>query len=294
MLVCLLSLISLFAGNALAASELMSRCFSANEVALTFEGGPDPHKTLLVLDALKKNNATATFFLRAVSLNGWPAIQAAKRIVADGHTVGLLLEPTMEQRKDISIDVLASSIANHIDIIEKTIGKRPKFLRANYANTTTKFGDYLNSNGYICTIAGIDVHDDEPTVMGTSTGPLRAIINELTLKPSAIIRLHDTNQLTANMAKDIIEYLKVTAGKKLVDIVNCTGMAYAYDAGQKEGKAGEDAGDRPLDLDGHLFDTPKPKESPIDQARENSGSIMTVILRYVFGLSLTVLAVLIL
>jgi peptidoglycan/xylan/chitin deacetylase (PgdA/CDA1 family) len=259
-------------------SELMSRCFAPDQVALTFEGGPDAAKTPLILDALKRFNATATFFVRAVSLNGWPAIQTAKRIVSEGHAIGLLLEPTMEQRQDISIDVLASSIANHIDIIDKTIGRRLKFVRANYANTTSKFGDYLNSNGYICTVPGIDVKDEGGVVAG-SLGPLRAIINELPLKGSPIIRLHDTAALTANMAKDIVEYLQVTAGKKLVDIVNCTGMAFAYDQSKdgisdfKEGRL--DVGDKPLDIDGHLFDPPKPRrvDEPADRRQSSSGSV---------------------
>ena len=252
-------------------SELLSRCFNADEIALTFEGGPDAQKTPLVLDALKRYNATATFFLRAVSLDSWPAIKMAKRIVDEGHTIGLLLEPTMEQREDISIEVLASSIQNHIDIIDKTIGKRPKFLRANYANTTTKFGGFLNSNGYICTVPAIDAND---LVLPTPQSPLKAILNALPLQSSPIIRLHDTASLTANMAKDIIEHMVVRTNKRLVDIVNCTGMGYAYEKSQVDPKeVGKGAiGDRPLDMSGNLFAPPPPAKNDWEDEEDDDGT----------------------
>jgi hypothetical protein len=237
-----------------------SKCVTDGDVALTFEGGPDPSKTPRILDALKKYNATATFFIRAVSLDGWASINVAKRILEEGHVIGLLVEPTMEKTKDLSLDTLSSSVNHHLDIVEKTVGKRPMFVRANFVNTTVKFGDFLNSNGLICTAPGLDTMDQE---QGQS--PLKHIINELPRFSSPIIRLHDTSSVTSDMAKDIVDYVKVTARKRLVDIVNCTGMAQAYskDNGLKLGK---DIGDRPLDTDGGLF-APK---GPLDAAA-NSG-----------------------
>jgi peptidoglycan/xylan/chitin deacetylase (PgdA/CDA1 family) len=233
-----------------------SKCFADGDVALTFEGGPDAGRTPPILDALKKYNATATFFLRAVSLDGWGAIDVAKRILKEGHVIGLLVEPTLEQSKDLSLDTLSSSVNNHLDIIEKTIGKRPKYLRANFVNTTVKFGDFLNSNGFICTVPTIDTMDH---VEGQS--PFKNIINELPRFSGPIIKLHDTSAATSGMAKDIIDYIKVTAKKRLVDIVNCTGMAYAYSK-EDEKKKGKEIGDRPLDTDGGLFGS----QNPLDAA----------------------------
>jgi peptidoglycan/xylan/chitin deacetylase (PgdA/CDA1 family) len=238
-----------------------SKCFNDGEVALTYEGGPDVEKTPLILNALKLYNATATFFLRAASLDGWPSISIAKRIVSEGHIIGLLLEPTMEQDPALSIDTLASSISNHVDIIEKTVGKRPKFLRASYSNTTIKFGDFLNSNGYICTVPSIDTMDYLP-----GQSPLKHIIVEMPRLPAPIIRLHDTSSVTANMAKDVINYIKMTAGRRLVDIVNCTGMAFAY-AKEEELKVDGNVADRPLDIDGGLFAPKKPEEESPDSGK---------------------------
>jgi peptidoglycan/xylan/chitin deacetylase (PgdA/CDA1 family) len=57
-----------------------------NRVALTFDVGPDPATTPLVLDALAKHGARATFFAIGRSLEAHPEL--ARRIVADGHELG--------------------------------------------------------------------------------------------------------------------------------------------------------------------------------------------------------------
>jgi peptidoglycan/xylan/chitin deacetylase (PgdA/CDA1 family) len=55
-------------------------------VSLTFDDGPDPNYTPLVLDTLAKLNIKATFFLVAEKAENNPAI--VKRIIAEGHTIG--------------------------------------------------------------------------------------------------------------------------------------------------------------------------------------------------------------
>jgi peptidoglycan/xylan/chitin deacetylase (PgdA/CDA1 family) len=55
-------------------------------VALTFDDGPDPLTTPAVLDALKKNNVKATFFVLGAKVEKSP--QLAQRIVAEEHEIG--------------------------------------------------------------------------------------------------------------------------------------------------------------------------------------------------------------
>jgi peptidoglycan/xylan/chitin deacetylase (PgdA/CDA1 family) len=56
-------------------------------LALTFDDGPDPDGTPLVLDALAHHDARATFFVIAPRAAAHPDLVA--RIVSGGHTVGL-------------------------------------------------------------------------------------------------------------------------------------------------------------------------------------------------------------
>jgi cellulose synthase/poly-beta-1,6-N-acetylglucosamine synthase-like glycosyltransferase/peptidoglycan/xylan/chitin deacetylase (PgdA/CDA1 family)/spore germination protein YaaH len=56
------------------------------QVALTFDDGPDPAYTPKILDILKRENATATFFLIGLQTQKFPAL--AKRIYDEGHAIG--------------------------------------------------------------------------------------------------------------------------------------------------------------------------------------------------------------
>jgi len=56
------------------------------QVALTFDDGPDPEYTPQVLDVLKKEHATATFFLIGMEMEKYPGL--AQRIYAEGHSIG--------------------------------------------------------------------------------------------------------------------------------------------------------------------------------------------------------------
>ena len=58
----------------------------ASPIALTFDDGPDPEWTPLVLDALARARARATFFVVAPRARHYPALLA--RLREEGHDVG--------------------------------------------------------------------------------------------------------------------------------------------------------------------------------------------------------------
>jgi cellulose synthase/poly-beta-1,6-N-acetylglucosamine synthase-like glycosyltransferase/peptidoglycan/xylan/chitin deacetylase (PgdA/CDA1 family) len=60
--------------------------YSPNEIALTFDDGPDPEWTPKILDVLKKEHAPATFFLIGIQTDNFSGL--AKRIYNEGHTIG--------------------------------------------------------------------------------------------------------------------------------------------------------------------------------------------------------------
>ncbi len=63
-------------------------CFSRKEKAvyLTFDDGPHPQITPLVLDELKKYGAKASFFCIGKNVLAYPEVY--KRIIEEGHSVG--------------------------------------------------------------------------------------------------------------------------------------------------------------------------------------------------------------
>jgi peptidoglycan-N-acetylglucosamine deacetylase len=56
------------------------------QIALTFDNGPSPKGTEGVLDLLRQEGVTATFFLLGRQVEAYPAL--ARAIVAEGHLIG--------------------------------------------------------------------------------------------------------------------------------------------------------------------------------------------------------------
>ncbi|HLL69204.1 MAG TPA: glycosyltransferase [Micromonosporaceae bacterium] len=69
-------------GNEVTAGKL-----PAQTVALTFDDGPDPVWTPRILDALRRHDAKATFFVVGSRVNQHPEL--VRRIAAEGHELGL-------------------------------------------------------------------------------------------------------------------------------------------------------------------------------------------------------------
>ena len=59
---------------------------SPNQVAVTFDDGPDPEWTPKILDVLKRENATATFFLIGIQADKFDNVTS--RIYREGHEIG--------------------------------------------------------------------------------------------------------------------------------------------------------------------------------------------------------------
>ena len=92
-LVILLSALSLFALSFVEREEYESNCpvytsgsDSEHSIALTFDDGPHPELTPVILDVLKEYNVNATFFVvgENVKANG----DIVERIILDGHEIG--------------------------------------------------------------------------------------------------------------------------------------------------------------------------------------------------------------
>jgi peptidoglycan/xylan/chitin deacetylase (PgdA/CDA1 family) len=95
-------------------------------VALTFDDGPDPTWTPVILDILKEHGAVATFFVIGRKVDADPDL--ARRIVAEGHS----LQSHAYYHNALN-RLSAASLAFHIDAASDAIynatGTRPACLR---------------------------------------------------------------------------------------------------------------------------------------------------------------------
>src|SRR5690606_33012994 len=103
------------------------------EIALTFDDAPDTYFTPQVLDALKKMNVKATFFIVGNRAEKHPEI--VRRMVREGHAIGNHSYNHANFNK-LSDAALRAQIKKTDEILEKLIGYRPVIVRPPYGNVT--------------------------------------------------------------------------------------------------------------------------------------------------------------
>lgn len=98
-------------------------------VALTFDDGPNPKTTPMLLDILKKYNAKATFFILGQNIPGNEEI--VKRMVAEGHEVAnhSWSHPNF---KTLSPEQIKQEVEQTQSALEKITGRRPTMIRPPY------------------------------------------------------------------------------------------------------------------------------------------------------------------
>jgi peptidoglycan/xylan/chitin deacetylase (PgdA/CDA1 family) len=118
---------------------------SEKVVALTFDDGPSPVWTPLILDELKRADIKATFFMLGKHVAEYPDI--AKRVAQEGHDIenhsythhGLL---------NYKMDQLEKEIKDCEEIIRKITGRTTKYFRPPKAWATLKEKKKIRAMGY--------------------------------------------------------------------------------------------------------------------------------------------------
>lgn len=103
------------------------------QIALSFDDAPDTHFTPQVLDALKKENVKATFFVVGNRSEKHPEI--IKRIIQEGHAIGnhSYNHPNFAKLDDAAF---REQITKTDQILKRLIGYRPVIVRPPYGNIT--------------------------------------------------------------------------------------------------------------------------------------------------------------
>ena len=98
-------------------------------IALTYDDGPNPPDTQVLLEALEEHGVKATFFLKGRNIEAFP--ESVRAVVAAGHEVAnhsyhhraMLLASTSEA---------LAEIRRTNDLIEEVVGIRPRVFRPPY------------------------------------------------------------------------------------------------------------------------------------------------------------------
>ena len=180
------------------------RCnrLAEKKVSLTFDDGPHPKLTPMILDILKEYGIHATFFLVGENAERYPEI--VKRILREGHEIGNHTFSHVEATK-IDKKMIREEIRRCESAIERISGVKPRFFRPPCGAIDSELGDLCDSLGYRVVLWSVDTRDwcRIPSVEITEQ-VLRSVKN------GDIILMHDyigSNSPTPNALKKIIPAL---------------------------------------------------------------------------------------
>jgi len=126
-------------------------------IALTFDDGPHPQHTPMLLDILAQHRARATFYVIGANVRRFPEI--ARRIVAEGHELGnhTWTHPVLSQQGDATV---LREIDRTQEIIWQTVGAVPVTMRPPYGSFTQRQMRMLSEARNLPTVIwSIDTND---------------------------------------------------------------------------------------------------------------------------------------
>ena len=173
------------------------------KVYLTFDNGYEAGYTQKILDTLKNNNVTATFFITAHYVN--TSGDLVKSMIDNGniignHTVNHYSMPQIDNEK------LKKEIMDlHTAVYEK-FGYEMKYIRPPKGEYNKRTLEFCNSLGYKTVMWSLAYDDwDENNQRGVDYAKAKILDN---LHPGAVILLHGNSKDNANVLDTVIKEAK--------------------------------------------------------------------------------------
>lgn len=189
------------------------------KIYLTFDCGYENGNTEPILDALKKHNVSATFFVVGHFLESAPDV--AKRMVEDGHSVGnhTYHHPDMSKISDMtSFQKEMDAVANlfkEVTGAEMAMYYRPP--QGKYSTTNLQMAKDMGYSTFFWSLAYVDWNVDSQPSHEEAFKKLTGRIH-----PGAIVLLHSTSKTNGEILDELLtiwEGMGYTFGT-LDDIVN--------------------------------------------------------------------------
>lgn len=172
-----------------------------NIIYLTFDCGYENGNTEPILDALKKHNVKATFFVVGNFLETSPEI--VKRIVEEGHTVGNHTYHHLDMSAISSIASFEKETQDVEKLFEQITGTQiTKFYRppqGKYSVENLKMAQELGYHTFFWSLAYVDWYQDKQPTKEEAFGKLLKRIH-----PGAIVLLHSTSSTNAQILDELL------------------------------------------------------------------------------------------
>lgn len=171
---------------------------SRPQVALTFDDGPHPVHTPVLLDILARYNVKATFYVIGSMVRRYPEI--LHRIVAEGHEVGnhTWTHPTLSRLGNANV---LREIDRTQEVVWRTVGVLPVTMRPPYGAITGRQSHMLAGERNIPTVMwSVDTSDwRRPGSHVVADRMIRGA------RPGAVILAHDIHGPTVRAVPQAIE-----------------------------------------------------------------------------------------
>jgi peptidoglycan/xylan/chitin deacetylase (PgdA/CDA1 family) len=175
---------------------LIAATFAKNrEVLLTFDDGPHPEVTPLILDILARHQMKAVFFVVGVNVRKYPHL--VDRIYREGHTIGNHTFYHINLRQHSQERVL-KEIRTTNDLVEKITGKRPKVFRPPYGALNQTSLDLLRGEGMDVMLWTVDPGDWRNRNMAKTMENLKRQMRLNQEGKGGVVLFHDTQRSTAH------------------------------------------------------------------------------------------------
>jgi peptidoglycan/xylan/chitin deacetylase (PgdA/CDA1 family) len=185
-------------------------------IAMTFDDGPSPATTPLLLDILKQRNIKATFFMIGQNAQANPTI--VKRILAEGHEIGNH-SWTHPQLSKLSDERVTEEINKTQEAIKSACGYAPVILRPPYGAITARQKEWIEKQfGLSVIIWSVDPFDWKRP--GASVIEQRILAGA---RPGAIILSHDIHKQTVDAMPATLDAL-AAKGFKFVTVSQLIAM----------------------------------------------------------------------
>lgn len=184
------------AGNAVAQTDAGEEIMP-QKIALTFDDGPHPVYTRMLLEGLKERGVKATFFVVGENIPGREDL--IRQMAEDGHLIGNHTYDHADVSK-LSSDKVCEELQKTSDLVEEITGETTSYVRPPFGNWDDELDCLSTMIAVRWTIDPLD----------WTTANTSQIVDKVVTKASDndIILLHDYYQSSVEAALQIVDILQ--------------------------------------------------------------------------------------
>lgn len=174
---------------------------SKKEIYITFDAGFENGNTGMILDALKKHNVKATFFLVGNFLETQPEL--VNRMIDDGHTVGNHTYSHPDMSAISNETDFSSQLVKNEELFREITGREMSKLyrppQGKFAEENLKMADSLGYSTVFWSLAYVDWYtEDQPTREQAFSKLLPRVHS------GAVVLLHSTSSTNALILDELL------------------------------------------------------------------------------------------